>query len=162
MSLASRHVQRRVIVAGLTAIAMMSWVYSLAAQVKPAGTITAAVHTFSKEVLDPSLDSAPGLPYHGEMFDWFIGATPDGKVNLDYGVLKSYGPNADATEWTFVLKPGLKWHDGADITSDDIKFTIEDDMRPELLCTACGGLKKNVAGIDIPDKTHREDQTEIA
>ena len=76
------------------------------------------------------------------MFDWFIGATPDGKVNLDYGVLKSYGANADATEWTFVLKPGLKWHDGADITSDDIKFTIEYYMRTEFLVHRVRGAEE--------------------
>src|SRR4051812_17799675 len=152
MRVASNHGHRQVIAAGLTALTVLCSAYSATAQVKSAGTITAAVHTFSKEVLDPSLDSAPGLPYHGEMFDWFIGATADGKVDLDYGVLKSYGSNADATEWTFVLKSGLKWHDGADITSDDIKFTIEYYMRTESVCTACGGLKKNVAGVDIPDK----------
>lgn len=152
MTLASSHAWRRIVVAGLLAIATISWNLAATAQTKPTGMITAAVHTFSKEVLDPSLDSAPGLPYHGEMFDWFIGATPDGKVNLDYGVLKSYSANADATEWTFALKPALKWQDGADITADDIKFTIGYYMRPESVCTACGGLKKNVTGIDVLDR----------
>jgi peptide/nickel transport system substrate-binding protein len=118
----------------------------------PTGTVTVAVHTFSKETLDPSLDSAPGLPYRGELYDFFIGATPDGKVNLDYGVLQSYAANADATTWTFVLKQGLKWHDGVEMTADDMKFTIEYYMRPEAICTSCGGLKANVGGVDIVDK----------
>jgi peptide/nickel transport system substrate-binding protein len=118
----------------------------------PFGTVTAAVHTFAKEVLDPSLDSTVGRPYHGPMFDWFIGATPAGKISLKTGVLESYKPNADASAWTFVLKKGLKWHDGADMTADDIKFSIEYYMRPEAVCTSCGGLKANVAGVQVVDR----------
>jgi peptide/nickel transport system substrate-binding protein len=126
--------------------------YAAAASAAPQGTVTGAVHTFAKEVLDPSLDSAVGLPYHAQMFDWFIGATPDGKPSLENGVLESYSPNADATEWTFKLKQGPKWHDGKDITADDIKFTIAYYMRPEAVCTACGGLKSNVASVEVIDK----------
>jgi peptide/nickel transport system substrate-binding protein len=124
---------------------------SAQAQTAPKGTLTAAVHTFSKETLDPSLDSTVGLPYRGELYDWFIGATPDGKLTTATGVLESYKPNADATQWTFTLKQGPKWHDGQPITSADIKFTIEYYMRPEAVCTACGVLKSGVAGVDIVD-----------
>jgi peptide/nickel transport system substrate-binding protein len=118
----------------------------------PTGTVTLAVHTFAKEVLDPSLDSTVGRPYHGEMFDWFIGATPDGKISVKNGVLESYKPNADASAWTFTLKKGVKWHDGEDVTADDIKFTIEYYMRPEAVCTACGGLKNNVERVQVVDR----------
>jgi peptide/nickel transport system substrate-binding protein len=118
----------------------------------PEGTITIAVHTFAKEVLDPSLDSAVGLPYHAEMFDWFIGATPDGKPTLETGVLESYSPNDDASEWTFKLKSGLTWHDGEEITSADVKFTIAYYMREEAVCTACGTLKTNVESVEEVDR----------
>lgn len=118
----------------------------------PTGTVTLAVHTFAKEVLDPSLDSTVGRPYHGEMFDWFIGATPDGKLSVKHGVLESYKPNADASVWTFTLKKAVKWHDGTDVTADDIKFTIEYYMRPEAVCTACGGLKNNVERVQVVDR----------
>jgi peptide/nickel transport system substrate-binding protein len=118
----------------------------------PAGTVTLAVHTFAKEVLDPSLDSMVGRPYHGEMFDWFIGATPDGKISLKNGVLESYKPNADASVWTLTLKKDVKWHDGTDVTADDMKFSIEYYMRPEAVCTACGGLKANVERVQVVDR----------
>jgi peptide/nickel transport system substrate-binding protein len=137
--------------ANAAALSIAAFLWPAVATAQPAGTVTAAVHTFSKEVLDPSLDSAPGLPYHGQLYDFFIGASPDGKVDLGYGVLENYESNADATEWTFTLKPGIKWHDGVEMTAADMKFTVEHYMRPEAVCTSCGGLKNNVAGVDIID-----------
>ncbi|MET7684108.1 ABC transporter substrate-binding protein [Streptomyces sp. NPDC005423] len=41
-------------------------------------------------------------------------------------------PNADATEWTYTLKKGLKYEDGTAITSADIKYGIERSFAPEL------------------------------
>src|SRR5205814_9419764 len=103
------------------------------ARVQPTGMVTLAFHTFSKEVLDPSLDSAVGLPYRGEMFDWFIGATPEGTLSTATGVLERYAANADATMWTLTLKQGLRWHDGEEITAEDITFTVEYYTRPEAI-----------------------------
>ncbi|MFI1395150.1 ABC transporter substrate-binding protein [Streptomyces sp. NPDC020681] len=41
-------------------------------------------------------------------------------------------PNKDATEWTYTLKDGLKYEDGAPITSADIKYGIERSFAAEL------------------------------
>ncbi|MFD9411984.1 ABC transporter substrate-binding protein [Streptomyces sp. NPDC059989] len=41
-------------------------------------------------------------------------------------------PNADATEWTFTLKDGLKYEDGSPITTADIKYGIERSFAAEL------------------------------
>jgi peptide/nickel transport system substrate-binding protein len=119
---------------------------------KPTGTVKVAIGTFGKEVMDISLDGSVGLPYHGEMFDWFIGATPDGKLSTKYGVLESYKSNADATAYTFALKKGIKWHDGVEMTSDDIKFSLEHFKRPDSACTQCGAMRKNLARVKVIDR----------
>ncbi|GLF94511.1 ABC transporter substrate-binding protein [Streptomyces yaizuensis] len=41
-------------------------------------------------------------------------------------------PNADATEWTYTLKEGLKYEDGTAITSADIKHGVERSFAAEL------------------------------
>ncbi|MFJ4919604.1 ABC transporter substrate-binding protein [Streptomyces sp. NPDC088725] len=41
-------------------------------------------------------------------------------------------PNADATEWTYTLKEGLKFEDGSPITSADIKYGVERSFAAEL------------------------------
>jgi peptide/nickel transport system substrate-binding protein len=37
---------------------------------------------------------------------------------------ESFEPNADATEWTFKIRKGISFHDGAPLTMDDIIFSI--------------------------------------
>ncbi len=37
---------------------------------------------------------------------------------------ESWTANEDASTWTFVIRDGVKWHDGVDFTADDVIFTI--------------------------------------
>ncbi len=43
--------------------------------------------------------------------------TPDGKVQA--GLAQTWTPNADATQWTFKLAPGIKFSDGTALTAND-------------------------------------------
>jgi peptide/nickel transport system substrate-binding protein len=56
-------------------------------------------------------------------------------------VAESFEANADATEFTFKLREGMKWSDGAPYTADDILFWYEDVLvDPEYSAThAVGG-----------------------
>jgi peptide/nickel transport system substrate-binding protein len=51
--------------------------------------------------------------------------TPDWS-GLTPNVAESYEVNADATEYTFHLRPGMKWSDGAPYTTADVQFWYED------------------------------------
>ena len=118
----------------------------------PQGMVKIAFHTFSKEQMTPVLEGTPGLPYHGQMFDWFIGATPEGKLTTDYGALQSYESNAEATMWTFTLKKGIKWHDGTEMTADDVKFSLELYAQPTSQCTQCGAVRTNLKSVEVMDR----------
>jgi len=39
--------------------------------------------------------------------------------------------SADYLEWTYRLRPGVRWHDGRPVTVDDVKFTIDLHARPD-------------------------------
>jgi peptide/nickel transport system substrate-binding protein len=110
-----------------------------------------AFHSFSKEIMDPAQDGTPGLPYHGQMFDWFIGAAPEGKLATDYGALERYESSPDATVWTFALREGIKWHDGTDVTADDIKFSIDHYAGPTTQCIQCGAVRTNLDRAEVVD-----------
>jgi len=45
---------------------------------------------------------------------------------LQGNVVKSFDVSADQKVFTFHMREGLKWSDGAPVTTDDIKFTYED------------------------------------
>ncbi|CAG7617602.1 ABC transporter substrate-binding protein [Paenibacillus allorhizosphaerae] len=48
-------------------------------------------------------------------------------------VLKDYKASADSKEFTFIMRKGLKWSDGKPVTSEDVKFSIEDILFNEEL-----------------------------
>ena len=47
-------------------------------------------------------------------------------LRLVPNVAEKYEQNADATEFTFSLRKGLKWSDGSPVTSEDARFYVED------------------------------------
>ena len=44
----------------------------------------------------------------------------------------SWEPAPDGLAWTFKLRQGVKWHDGAPFTAADVKFTIDNIMNPQV------------------------------
>lgn len=51
-------------------------------------------------------------------------------------IAESYEVNDDATEFTFTLREGMKWSDGAPFTADDYLFVYEDILGNEELSPA--------------------------
>ncbi|WP_052476342.1 SgrR family transcriptional regulator [Cohnella kolymensis] len=41
------------------------------------------------------------------------------------GLAHAWDSNADATEWTFYLRKGVRFHHGRELTSEDVRFTLE-------------------------------------
>ena len=60
-------------------------------------------------------------------------------------VAESWTRNADATEWTFKLRPGMRWSDGAPFTADDILFTVN-ELLPDKAFFASPPAQYVVAG----------------
>ncbi len=61
--------------------------------------------------------------------------------------------NEDKTEYTFMLREGLKWHDGKDLTADDVYFTFHDVVLSPSFSNEI--LKTNFAGVDIEQLDER-------
>ncbi len=63
--------------------------------------------------------------------------------------------SADGLTWTIKLKTGIKWQDGSDFTSADVKFTF--DLAASKNCTFipsfCSDIQTNVAAVAAPDPT---------
>jgi peptide/nickel transport system substrate-binding protein len=69
-------------------------------------------------VLDPIWTTAYMSRNHGYMvFDTLFGM--DDKNNVRPQMLEKYEVSADKKTWTFVLRDGLAFHDGAPVTSED-------------------------------------------
>lgn len=114
-------------------------------------TLTVALPSFWAETLDPSLDGQPGLQYHGHLYDHLVGVGPDGRFDQAYGLLESWDPGADASSYTLKLKKGLKWHDGEDVTSADIAFSVGHYAREDARCAVCPVLAGVLDRVETPD-----------
>ena len=117
-----------------------------------AGTLRVALATFGAEVLDPSMDAQAGLAYNGHMYDHFVGATPDGRPSSRFGVLERWNSGANAQEYILELRQGMTWHDGVDVTSEDIDFSLAHYSRSAAACVACGALSGTIADVRILDR----------
>jgi peptide/nickel transport system substrate-binding protein len=65
--------------------------------------------------------------------------TNEGLMRVDNGFVPqpllatSWEGNADATEWTFHLRKGVKFHDGSDLDAEDVVWTYKRILDPDLL-----------------------------
>ena len=56
------------------------------------------------------------------VFDTVVGV--DGNLQLKPGLAESWEPVED-TVWEFRIRQGVKFHDGSDLTAEDVKFSID-------------------------------------
>ncbi|GHO46534.1 peptide ABC transporter substrate-binding protein [Ktedonospora formicarum] len=84
--------------------------------------------------LDPGLSTdAPSINALNLMFTGLVQLDDNLKV---YGELaKSWENSSDGLTWTFHLREGLKFSDGNPITSEDVIYSIDRALKPELKST---------------------------
>ncbi|MFI5328791.1 MAG: ABC transporter substrate-binding protein, partial [Candidatus Rokuibacteriota bacterium] len=91
---------------------------------QPKTELTIALSSFATEVLDPPLGGHLVKYYLSMMFDYLVGTTPDGQPSRDGGIATRWENSADFKRWTFHLRKGVKFHNGDELTSEDVKFSI--------------------------------------
>ncbi len=69
--------------------------------------------------------------------------TAEGDLAVDWSV------SSDGLEWTFNLRPGVKWHNGDDFTADDVVYTYNRSKDPEQ--SIHSGALVNVADVQKVD-----------
>jgi len=83
----------------------------------------------------------------------FNGLTKWGKESRWVGDLaESWEVSADGLTWTFKLRRGVKWHDGRDFTADDVKFTYDIVLNPQLGATGRAAFT-NIREVRVVDPT---------
>jgi peptide/nickel transport system substrate-binding protein len=66
-------------------------------------------------------------------------------------IAKSWKVSKDQLTWTFFLRPNAKFHNGRQVTADDVKFSIERILDPKTKATAASDLEP-VASVVAVDK----------
>jgi len=74
-------------------------------------------------------------------------------IKVISNIPEKWEQNADASEYTFYLRKGMRWSNGDELTTDDVKFCVEDiqfykDIRP-----AVAGYLRQRIGADYQNAT---------
>ena len=75
---------------------------------------------------------------------------PDMQGSPSADLATSWSANAEATEWTLKLRPGVKFHDGSAFDSADVLYTFERVLNPENKSPARSAIKM-IEKMDAPD-----------
>lgn len=59
--------------------------------------------------------------------------------------------NEDATVWTIRLREGITWHDGEDLTADDVKFTYDTHLNTETGSPRTADFASKIESIEVVD-----------
>ncbi len=105
------------------------------------------------------------------VFETLLRYGPDGK--LEPNLAKEWSASKDGTVFTFVLRDGIKFHDGTPLTAEDVKYSIEYVGFPDYkgarasFINAIKGVKefkagktKDLKGIKVLDKNTIQITTE--
>src|SRR5467141_4598 len=138
-----RHSVSRIVIV-LLALALLLGVARSAAAA-PDGTMTWGVHiTLASRWLDPAETEGIITPF------MFLYALHDAVVKpMPAGwntpsLAESWSQSKDGLAYDFVLRKGVKFHNGDPVTAEDVKFSFE-----RYKGAAAGTLKAKVAGVDV-------------
>jgi peptide/nickel transport system substrate-binding protein len=112
--------------------------------------LVVALSSFSAETLDPALQGHNVKYYLSLMFDYLVGTTPDGQPSQAGGLASRWESSADHKRWTFHLRKGVRFHTGEEMTSDDVKFSLQRAMGKSSTTGYAGPLRTHIQDLETP------------
>jgi peptide/nickel transport system substrate-binding protein len=86
------------------------------------------------------------------MYDWIVGANPDGTLNEETGLVESWERVEDERKWVFTLREGVTYHNGDPVVAEDVVFQIERVLNPESETGSRGIFESVVESISAVDE----------
>ena len=112
--------------------------------------LTVALSSLSTESLDPVLGGHVVKFYLDQIFEYLVGVTPDGQLSADGGLATRWEPSPDHKRWTFHLRRGVKFHNGDELTSEDVKFSLQRAMGKRSTTGYAEPLRVLIKDIETP------------
>jgi peptide/nickel transport system substrate-binding protein len=137
-------------VLALTALGFVSGAPGIAQAAAASSQLTWAIHvSLAPTWFDPAETEALITPYMVlyALHDAMVKPMP-GKAQTPC-LAESWSASPDGLSYEFVLRKGVKFHNGEPVTADDVKFSFE-----RYHGAAHQLMKDNVAAIEIPDPQH--------
>jgi peptide/nickel transport system substrate-binding protein len=85
------------------------------------------------------------------LYDFLVGANPDGSLSTANGAAEKWEMSPDGTTWTFTLRKGITFHDGTELTAEDVKWSLEMVTKPESISANAARLRNAFKEIEVVD-----------
>ncbi len=95
----------------------------------PYGELRVVMFSLGYEIFDPPL-AGDATKMLTPMFDMLLRAEG---AKITPGVAEKWELAPDGKAWIFHIREGIKFHNGEDLTADDVKFTIERYCAPDAI-----------------------------
>ncbi|MBI2918502.1 MAG: hypothetical protein HYY01_10985 [Chloroflexi bacterium] len=105
--------------------------------------------SWGEENLDPTMSSLP-WEFTGPLWDLPVELTANGELKPRFAT--SWEQSADGLSWTFKLRQGIKFHDGQEMTAEDVKFSLEAVARPGARASRTATFRTRIKSIDVVDR----------
>ncbi len=115
------------------------------------GELKIADVLFGNQVPIPYLEQTAAVDYLKLLYDPLVGSSNDGRLSTTHGLANKWEMSRDKLSWTFYLRRGVKFHDGVEVTAKDVKFSIEQMMRPNSKADGANILRGTIKSIEIKD-----------
>ena len=109
-----------------------------------------AAPSFGVERMDPS-QGFTGAITTGPLIDWLTIFSTDGE--LQPGLALSWEQADDGLSWLFKLREGVKFHDGEEMTAEDVRFSLMEGFTREGSTSAkATTYRKRLKEVEIVDE----------
>jgi peptide/nickel transport system substrate-binding protein len=97
-----------------------------------------------------SMSAGAGAIFASCVYDWLVRI--DGETGeVVPSLAESYEMSDDAKTWTFKLREGVKFHHGTELTAEDVKFTAERWIDPDLGSALQGVFGDLLDSVEVVD-----------
>ncbi|ATW27811.1 ABC transporter substrate-binding protein [Candidatus Formimonas warabiya] len=118
-------------------------------QTKYGGTLRNAY--FAPTNMDPAFYSTVPDEHIGrQIYDFLVFIDEKSQPDLTRSLAEKWGADETGKVWTFNLRKGVKFHDGKEFTSKDVKFTF-DRLRDPKVGAATVQIYSNIVDISATD-----------
>jgi peptide/nickel transport system substrate-binding protein len=87
------------------------------------------VGDLSNERFDRVFGGGTGTNYARIMHGYLISTNE--RMEMVPGIAEKWGLSPDGLTWTFAIRDGVKFHDGSELTSEDVLWTLQHSFGPE-------------------------------
>lgn len=99
----------------------------------------------------PWQETTFGKGYITLLYDFLVGANPDGSLSTANGAAERWELSPDGLTWTFWLRRDITFHDGTKLTAEDVKWSLEMVIKPESIAGFAVRLRRSIAEVEAVD-----------